>query len=496
MPFLLHNINVRYSRDGTLAPMSPLLTLIALLLPTYLIRFHVFGVPTTVLEVLVLVTVAAAIITGLRSTKRRENTKNSQAPFAVYRLPFPWLLSITLFLLAGTIAIFVAPNTRAALGLWKAYIIEPVLLFFIAIAFLRTDRDRRRVVIALVLGGLFVAVIGIWQKFFPDGVAGLWPIYHSTSNMEWYEQATRRVTGVYSFPNAVGLFLAPIAVLLRGLLIHSVRRFTDGRRKIDRVQFGLFLALTAASILMVFAVYFARSHGALLGIVAGIIVLGVLSEHWRRLTLKLLALLAILFVLILPFQQLVLEEFGARDPSLAIRRKQYKETLRCLTRSPTTFVFGGGLSGYKQLVAPCHKAKVIEIFQYPHNVILNFWSEMGLLGLLSFAAIVLLFFRQGVLFVFSARKSRTRDPDVFQPNPIALPIALLGAMTALLIHGLVDVPYFKNDLAVLFWLLGALMLCSTETFQAEQRKTDKKGPAALPPGAAGRRDGDDHSDAA
>ncbi len=31
-------------------------------------------------------------------------------------------------------------------------------------------------------------------------------------------------------------------------------------------------------------------------------------------------------------------------------------------------------------------------------------------------------------------------------------------MTALLIHGLVDVPYFKNDLAMLFWIIYALGL--------------------------------------
>ena len=30
-------------------------------------------------------------------------------------------------------------------------------------------------------------------------------------------------------------------------------------------------------------------------------------------------------------------------------------------------------------------------------------------------------------------------------------------MTVIIIHGLVDVPYFKNDLAVMFWALLAIM---------------------------------------
>jgi hypothetical protein len=29
----------------------------------------------------------------------------------------------------------------------------------------------------------------------------------------------------------------------------------------------------------------------------------------------------------------------------------------------------------------------------------------------------------------------------------------LAAMTAILVHGLVDTPYFKNDLAMMFWLI-------------------------------------------
>jgi hypothetical protein len=33
-------------------------------------------------------------------------------------------------------------------------------------------------------------------------------------------------------------------------------------------------------------------------------------------------------------------------------------------------------------------------------------------------------------------------------------------MVALIIHGLFDAPYFKNDLAVLFWvLIGSVVVC-------------------------------------
>ena len=442
-----------------MSPLLPwMLAAVAALLPSYQIRFALFGIPTTALEVLVLLTIAVGTVNIILNQK----ITSYQLPVTSYR----WCAAITLFLIAGSISVLVAPDTRAALGLWKAYIIEPIALFFIATLALKTNEDRRRVVIGVACSGLFVALVAIWQKFSPDGILGLWPIYRSASNMEWYTEETRRVTGVYPFPNAVGLLLAPIAVLLRGVLLHSVRRFTDGRRTIDKKQLALFIALTIASSLMTLAVFWARSHGGLVGIAAGIVVLGLLSQHWRRVTIQMLSLIVILLLVSIPLRSLVIEEFGGADPSIGIRVKQYKETWRCLIASPRTFLLGGGLSGYKQLVAPCHKSKAIEIYQYPHDIFLNFWSEMGLLGLGSFCAIVVLYYRRGLLFIFGERRRmRAHETDIVHPNATALPIALLGAMTTLLVHGLVDVPYFKNDLAILFWLLVALLLTATASQQ-------------------------------
>ena len=36
-------------------------------------------------------------------------------------------------------------------------------------------------------------------------------------------------------------------------------------------------------------------------------------------------------------------------------------------------------------------------------------------------------------------------------------LGLIGAMVAIVVHGMVDVPYFKNDLAVMFWLVIAML---------------------------------------
>ena len=87
----------------------------------------------------------------------------------------------------------------------------------------------------------------------------------------------------------------------------------------------------------------------------------------------------------------------------------------------------------------------VEIYFYPHNIILNFWSEVGFFGLLIFMWLIA---KQLFLSFKSATKNKERDRF--------LTLGVGTAMTAIIIHGLVDVPYFKNDLAIIFWVIIAL----------------------------------------
>ncbi len=76
----------------------------------------------------------------------------------------------------------------------------------------------------------------------------------------------------------------------------------------------------------------------------------------------------------------------------------------------------------------------------PHNVYLEFWLETSILGLIAFLWLILIFFHD------------TRR--LYATNPrYSLVIPTAAAMTAILLHGLVDTPYFKNDLSLLFWVL-------------------------------------------
>ncbi len=80
----------------------------------------------------------------------------------------------------------------------------------------------------------------------------------------------------------------------------------------------------------------------------------------------------------------------------------------------------------------------MELLLYPHNIFLNFWVELGLAGLIWLITILVGFFKR--LWKIKSKQK----------------IVLMAGMVAILVYGLVDVPYFKNDLSIIFWTILAL----------------------------------------
>lgn len=383
---------VREKHDANHLSLFALAVILASL-PLYVVRFTVAGIPTTLFEVILLTGLVIAF-TVLARQKRLHMT-----PL------YAWAL---LLIAIGTASLLVTPDTRAALGLLKAYIIEPALFGVAVAATVRTKDDILFLLKTLTIPALLVSIIALAQYVTGFGITDPWSAWPG-----------RRATAIYGYPNAVGLFLAPIASMCLAVAIHwslSIR---------TRLLFAITTVLALGAILA------AQSHGALLSFcIAAMITL--LFTRFRTAAI-LLAGAGLIILLVLPQTRSVLT---FQDTSGDVRLALWEGTARLLQAQPLT---GAGLAGFPQTYDTYRNAAHTELLQHPHNMLLNFWVELGIAG-----AVWLI----GTIILFARLLSRSPSRPIQQ--------ALLAAMICTLIYGLVDVPYFKNDLSILFWLWLAL----------------------------------------
>ena len=421
-------------------------TFIVAFLPTYLIRFDVGPIPFTLLEGMILVLFGVwgmkTVIADLSLRAQRSEAKQSPEVRGLLRRSLqsllamtPWNWLIFLWLIVATVSIFISPNLHGAAGAWKAYFIEPILFLMVFLSVIKTKKDLKLIFYALGFSAIYISFFAIYQKF--TGFAIPYP---------WQEEAVRRVTSFYRFPNAVGLYLAPIVVLYAGLLFNKIQN-TKYQILATKSVFSIWY-LVSGICLSLLAIIFAESEGAYAGILAGVFFLGIMIKKLRWPTLIFTAIFAIIIISIPQLRNYTWRQISFQEDSGKVRTEMWQETWEMLKDRP---IAGAGLVGYQETFDAYHKARHIEIYLYPHNLFLNFWSELGLAGLMIFLLIIATFFYQ----------LRVTNYELRITN-----YALSAAMVALLVHGLVDAPYFKNDLSILFWLtIGVSILLTSKNLE-------------------------------
>jgi O-antigen ligase len=399
----------RAGRSGALTTPYPAtlaaIAITAALAPAYVIRWRVGPLPTTVLEVAILGTLAVFVL---------ECARSGAVPDVLVRRS-PLLLPAAVFLLAGAIAVLAAPSRTAALGIYRAYLVEPAALALVILAVVRSPAQAWLVVCGLWAGGCVLAVANA-------------QLVLTTALHHQLDVRGPAPAAIYLSPNSVALFLVPLLALAGAGLLH------DRSRTVRLVSGAFVLVVLPATVLT-----FSRGGWTALGAVA----VGVALSHRRRWWLLggLACLGAAAFAV--PYVQhraLLLLRSGDGNTS-GDRVRLWALTLRILASRP---LLGTGLAGFEPTARPLWSGDGSWIL-YPHNLALDLWAETGLLGLLSFAW---LFLTGAVLSLRGWWASAT--------GWRALHLGVLLALLAVLVHGAVDNPFFKNDLSLELWTLLAL----------------------------------------
>ncbi len=409
------------------------LFLLPIVLPLYVVRFNIGPLPTTLLEIFVLLSFIGWLIIRFKEyslTSLRNNTFLRR-----------WMWPIIAWLVATLIAVFIAPDKWAALGHWRAFMFEPILIFVMLGDLI--PPPPLRVGTSLNKGGdlkppllkgeakgellygiatvcILLGLYSIFQYFTGWGIPSPWDVLPG-----------RRATGIFGFPNGLSLFMAPFGIVC---FIEWLRKIWDGETMASRIFFLSAAALAAVAEIL------AQSMGGLLALGIGFILALLINKHTRRVGLV-MTILGVIAAGIVGYKILGTQLRSTNlDDSLLLNKRWssmvrtviWQESWQVIKAHPLT---GTGLRSYQTAIIPFHKATWMEIFPHPHNIVLMLWIETGLLGLLAFVLLC-------ATWVMAVKKNK---------NWI-----WIVPLVVILAHGMVDMPYFKNDLALQFWILAAL----------------------------------------
>ncbi len=254
------------------------------------------------------------------------------------------------------------------------------------------------------------------------------------------EQGFRRLRSVYGSPNNAGLMLSRILPMLIATVIWA-------RHPQRRVGYALSCIAVATATVLTF------SKGALLlGIPLAVLALGFLaSAPWSWIgvaTLVIAGLCAIPLLSTPRFASLLDTTQGTTFFRLQIWRSSLAMfgSDPILGVGPDNFLYS--YRGHFILPAAWQEPNISQA----HNVVLNFATRLGILGLATAVWLQVGFWRRGL----ALRSVKDRDDR-------ALALGLMGMMAAYLGHGLVDSAHFVIDLAFVFsftlgliqWLSGS-----------------------------------------
>lgn len=395
--------------------MTYLVILTLFVAPLYAWRFNVLGLPLNFLLVW-LAGLWLVFVIWLIATKHGSQfityLKNVSSKL--------WIL-IGLFFLAGVISLIQGGLATSTIGQFLVLFVQPMGTFFIVAFTVNQDEEVRiKFRRAVYLLAFAVGILAIAQYFTLVTLPEAW----------WGNSVEpKRAIGFFSHPDMFGLFFTPILAWL----------FPDLLRRLDNWKQPTSYLYILAWALGGIGLLLSLSRGAWFGLAAaafvGIVLYGK-KKYWLMASIAALIVAVVIvatpnlrYRFILPFKG---------EKSAVARLSLWQTGTKMIKDNP---LLGKGLEGFNHNWYQYNADPGLDHYNLPHNVLLSFWVDTGLLGVISFAG----------LCIYGLWYALRRRHDTF-----ALGLGLF--LIALIIHGLIDNPYLKNDLALVFWLIWGISL--------------------------------------
>ena len=292
-----------------------------------------------------------------------------------------------------------------------------------ALTFVKTERQLRVVLIAILISSLVNDIVGVYQYFF---------------------KGMPRAQGLEYSPT---FFASSMLIQIPTLIFMTKENLTP--KKLRPIVIGtIFLSL--------FCLGLSMTRGAWLAFVAVIFLFAILEKNRRMITMKIFAALTAIFIGVV----LLSPQFQDRVETLTDRNFQ-SNTERLLMWESAINIFedyplhGIGQKMFEKMynekyISPDAKERPDEFMSghtHPHNNFLFVMSEGGLIGLISFTFLYIYFFRRFFL------QYKSENSMKFSAG-----LTLLLILAALHLEGLTDTNLNQVKIMREFWVIaGALM---------------------------------------
>lgn len=361
-------------------------------LQSYLIRFQIGNYPTNLQEILIFLQALIFCLLIIKEKRITQTLKN---------LRKHWILTSFIILTALSV-IFVPIINQTDFLRHLKFLFFALILVFIFLESLNKNESAK----ALKLGAFGALTFAIFSA-----------IYNLTGHNVALDH---RLLGPLDAAVYLAYYLAPF-------FIFSAIEYIKNPRNLKNLWLPLSLAIL---------IVLTRSMGAIGGsfLILTIYVLKN-SSLIKKKSFKIGLSIVSIIVLVSIFYTKILPTLTTGYSSLDERGEIWK-TSEYLLREPKNFFFGLGIGQfqehYAQNVALVLEREPLDYYVLqPHNIFLLFLAQYGILGLLLVCLIIFKIFQ-----------------NIFHKKNLTY--TLIAAY--FLLHGLIDTPFFKNDLLILFIL--------------------------------------------
>jgi len=429
--------------------------LLPALIPFYLLRFNIGSIPIYLVEGFILL--AAIPVFWKMILPDSKNFQEKSALKKVFLLfnemigrkhrPFKEFLTsvffpISLFLIACFVSTIIVSGDAYshAMGIFKSWVIIPILFFFVLYKNFKQNKDIEIAMYAYTASALLLSFWGIWQA-----ISGS------------YLTIDSRVSGPFESANYLAMYIAPVFVYL---MVRFIQTFLNGKvetadMKWNALELRIYIALIG--VFLFIALILTQSYGGILGALGALFVYIIyerfnVTRKKNKIFLNKIIIITIIIGLLggAVVAALNMPKFKnltkfSEHTSIGTRIEVWTVGIKLIQENP---ILGVGLGEYEAQYT-LHAKELLgknpyeSVRLHSHNTLIETWLNSGLLGIASLMWIIVLMFMQ-----------IKKTASTYRKNIL---VAGLVMLVYILLHGIIDVQIWKNDLALIFWLIVAIV---------------------------------------